>query len=320
MVVGLLCLSILFQVIAAVFALRLIRPSRGRVAWVVISLAFLLRAVRLVYQFILYHNPLINYEIVFLDEFMGMLISLLFAVGVYWIRPLFDSFQQAEEAREIYAHTISHDLRGPLTVIQGYSEFLREELQAVPLDENCRAGLKAIQHSSERMNALIQDMVDATRCSGKTLELHIESLLLEDFFPRLLSSSILGNEQNRIKIEILPEATVIMADRDRLERVVMNLLSNALKYSSASVLLRVARVRDNIVFSVQDSGPGIPTGDLPRIFDRFFRAGGNRTHEGIGLGLFIVRLLVEAHGGKIWVESRVGEGSTFFFTLPGARA
>jgi two-component system phosphate regulon sensor histidine kinase PhoR len=112
-----------------------------------------------------------------------------------------------------------------------------------------------------------------------------------------------------------------MADPSRLERILTNLISNALKYSppEAEVVVRAERVDSCLQVSVVDRGIGIAPEDLPHLFERFYRTRGSRKAEGLGLGLYITRMLVEAHGGRIWAESELGKGSTFSFTLPLAR-
>jgi signal transduction histidine kinase len=111
----------------------------------------------------------------------------------------------------------------------------------------------------------------------------------------------------------------VLADPDRLDRILTNLLGNALKYSRDRVIVHAECTHDRVSVSVADRGAGIEADDLPRIFDRYYR-GQRHEGEGLGLGLYIVRKLVEAHGGMIWAESREGEGSTFTFTLPMHRA
>ena len=122
----------------------------------------------------------------------------------------------------------------------------------------------------------------------------------------------------RIVTDISPDLPPVAADYDRLERIILNLLSNALKYSpdGSPVTIRAHRQENTIVIAIADQGSGIPPEEQAHIFDRFYRVKAERKAEGIGLGLYITRLLVEAHGGRIWVESQPGQGSVFSFTLP----
>jgi signal transduction histidine kinase len=119
-------------------------------------------------------------------------------------------------------------------------------------------------------------------------------------------------------LQIQDGLPIVLADPERIERVILNLISNALKYSERDTLVEVnvQRQDEDLVVSVRDQGRGIATDQLPRLFQRFQRIQGTSGTEGIGLGLYISRVLVEAHDGKIWVESKVGKGSTFSFSLP----
>jgi len=125
-------------------------------------------------------------------------------------------------------------------------------------------------------------------------------------------------DTDRIQLDVPEELPLVSADYNRLERVFTNLLSNALKYSDTDtpVVVRALQVGEMVEIAITDQGKGIPPDDLPHLFERFYRAQGARKADGIGLGLYIAKALVEAHGGRIWVESEEGKGSTFSFTLP----
>ena len=220
----------------------------------------------------------------------------------------------------MYIHAISHDLRNPLTVVQGYADLLTERLQGTELDAESRAGLEGIQYGSARMGALISDLLDAARWDGQQLRLEMQPVRLDLFLPALLQRSAPFIGRERLSLELPADLPPVLADEERLERIVLNLLTNAGRYSppASPIDVRARLEGKEVVISIRDRGRGIVAEDLPRLFDRFFRGrGGGR--EGVGLGLYITRLLVEAHGGRIWVESEVGQGSTFFFTLAAAR-
>jgi signal transduction histidine kinase len=165
---------------------------------------------------------------------------------------------------------------------------------------------------------MIQDLVDSARLEEGQLRMDLIPLDVASFTAEVKSRLAGVVETDRIEIAIDEPASPVLADPNRLERILINLLSNALKYSppESPVRVRAARAGDEMVVSVVDEGVGIPAEEQVRIFDRFYRVAGSRRSEGLGLGLHITRLLVQAHGGRIWVESRVGEGSTFSFTLP----
>ncbi|MHB9134497.1 MAG: sensor histidine kinase [Armatimonadota bacterium] len=224
-----------------------------------------------------------------------------------------------QEEHESYIHMISHDLRLPLTTILGHAQLLAHALPA--MGEQGAAALpsvEAITRGSHRMNVMIQDLVDAARLEGGQLQLVLHPIDLQDYLANLLERLRTVLAVERIRLEIPPDLPPVCADYDRLERIFTNLISNALKYSpeDSPVLVHARQEDDNAVISVTDTGGGIAPEDLPYLFQRFYRAKSARKAEGIGLGLYITKLLVEAHGGHIWVESELDKGSTFYFTLP----
>ena len=225
---------------------------------------------------------------------------------------------QLQEQREIYVHTISHDLRAPLAVVQGHAQVLQEELEIRHLDGLLLDSTSAILRGAQRMNVMIQDLVDAARFEGGQLTLERRPVDLRNYLDNLLQRSALSMEVERVTLDLPADLPPVAADYNRIERVFTNLLSNAMKYSDPGTPVRVcARQLDgDVEVRVSDRGRGIPAENLPHLFERFYRVTGGRNIEGLGLGLYITRLLVEAHGGHIRVESELGQGSTFIFTLP----
>lgn len=222
-----------------------------------------------------------------------------------------------QEQLEDLLRAVSHDLRTPLTVIQGQAQLLEQSLKETGTDRQ-RKSAESITTGCRRMNAMIQDLVDSARLGTGQLILRRRPIDLCSFTLELVNrlSGVVNVE--RIRIQIPDDLPKVLADPDRLERIVVNLLTNALKFSPADteVVVRARRSGNEAVTSVTDKGVGIAPEDLPRIFERYYRAGRGRRPEGLGLGLYITRGLVQAHGGRIWVESEVGKGSTFYFTLP----
>ncbi len=226
--------------------------------------------------------------------------------------------KNAEEQRNDLVRAISHDLRNPLTAVLGQSQLLQQTLERAGFDGRAQRSVRAIIVGSQRMGAMIEDMVDSTRLESGQLRLERQPTELRPFVSDLLQRSTGVLDVGRVTVEIPGDLPPVDVDPNRLERILVNLLSNALKYSPEGTEVRVgAERRDRQVrIWVQDRGIGIPTEDRPHLFERFYRAKGARQAEGLGLGLYITRMLVEAHGGRIWVESDVGKGSTFSFTLP----
>ena len=229
---------------------------------------------------------------------------------------------ELEEQREDILRAISHDLRNPLSAILGQAEILKRRLGRAGLAQE-QASAEAIATSAQRMNAMIQDLVDAARLESGQLRLNLQPVELGPFIADLLRRLAAVMEVGRVRMEVPEGLPPALADPARLERVVTNLLSNALKYSwpGSEVTVSVRQRDSELITSVSDRGPGIAPEDLPKLFQRYARLGAGAARAGgLGLGLYITRKLVEAHGGRIWAESQPGVGSTFSFTLPAAPA
>ncbi len=223
--------------------------------------------------------------------------------------------RQAEQFRQEYLALISHDLRAPLTTILGHAQII----QRLPnLPQRVQSSAEAIHNSAKRMNAMLQDLVDTDRVESGSLQLRCLPTDLRSFIHGLKERLNQSGQGEQISAELPEELPPVMADQICLDRVMTNLLTNAIKYSppGSEVLVRAEAGEGDVRISVVDRGTGIAPRELPHIFDRFYRAQRTRKAEGLGLGLYITRMLVEAHGGRIWAESEVGRGSSFSFTLP----
>jgi signal transduction histidine kinase len=194
---------------------------------------------------------------------------------------------------------------------------LKKALHPLQGDEKIVLSTSTIDRNVHRMNAMIQDLADMARLEGHQLVLTREAVDVQSFMPDLLTRLQDILPVHRVSMEIAPNLPPVQVDYSRLERIVLNLLTNAFRYSVAEtpVHIRAFRQEAEIVIAVSDQGRGIAAQDLPHLFERFFRTGERRA-DGIGLGLYIIKLLVEAHGGRIWAESELGKGSTFSCTLP----
>ena len=225
---------------------------------------------------------------------------------------------ELQQNQQTFMHMVSHDLRTPITIIQGHVDIATDMLVQHGVNGALLDSLATIKRSVQRMNVMIQDLVDTTRVEGGQLALNRQSINLADYLSDLLKCSATVLDTTRIRLELPQHLPPISADYDRLERIFINLLSNALKYSDPGmpVVIHARSEHGEVVIAVIDQGKGITPEIIPHLFERFYRAPGGRKAEGIGLGLYITKLLVEAHGGRIWVESEVGKGSTFFITLP----
>jgi signal transduction histidine kinase len=225
---------------------------------------------------------------------------------------------QAE--RDLYLHTISHDLRIPLTVIQGYAQLLQDTLKKDAAGDRGRLPCAEIMKGTRRMGRMIEDLVETARLEGGQVTLEKEPVNVEAFLRHLVTSHAGVIEEERLRIDIAENLPEVPADTHHLERILVNLLTNAQKYSPPDSPIRLVAQpgKGEIIVSVSDHGQGIAPEDQPHIFERFFRPEGSRRRDSVGLGLYITRMLVEAHGGRIGVVSEPGKGSTFSFTLPAA--
>jgi PAS domain S-box-containing protein len=224
--------------------------------------------------------------------------------------------REVQRVREESARAISHDLRTPLAAIQGYAQLI---LRSPARAERVQKGAEVIVDSAKRMAALIQDLVDSVRLESGQLALRLEPLDLNSLLFGLQDRLDHGEGAERLQVGLDEAVPPVLADERRLERVLLNLVGNALKYSEppSKVTLNAHQKGGEVVVLVGDQGPGIPKAVQPHLFEQYYRyreSSGER--EGLGLGLYIAKGLVEAHGGRIWVESEEGKGSTFGFTLP----
>jgi signal transduction histidine kinase/CheY-like chemotaxis protein len=234
---------------------------------------------------------------------------------------LYREAQKAIAARENLMAIVSHDLRNPLTTILMTTELL---LRTVPNDRRRRDRKHAetVHRSAARMDRLVRDLLDFATVEGGRLVIdarpHSARALakeaIEEHERQALEKSV------RLRFVEGSEDHVIRCDRERMQQVFSNLLGNALKFTrrGGTITLGIARQDGEVCFSVSDTGPGIPRHELPHIFERFWQSRGT-ARLGTGLGLSIAQGIVGLHGGRIWVESEVGLGSTFSFTCPIAR-
>jgi signal transduction histidine kinase len=222
--------------------------------------------------------------------------------------------RQHEEFRDQYIGLISHDLRTPLLTINLSAATLKLQIERGEFDKAAQP-LEAIRRSTKRMSEMIEDMLETTRLESGQLQLHKGPVDLGELGRTVARE--LGGEAHPIRCEAAGPVPVL-ADAGRIERVMENLVGNAMRYSppGAEVTIRVEARGDEAIVTVIDRGPGVPADIVPKLFQRFYRAGSGNTSSGLGLGLYNSRLIVEHHGGRVWVESQPGVGSTFGFSVP----
>jgi signal transduction histidine kinase len=225
-----------------------------------------------------------------------------------------------ENSRRELIASISHDLRTPIATIKGYADGLQAGI--VKDSEMHNRYLSVIISKTESLDRLIDDLFQFSQLELEKLPLQLRKHNSKTMLEELLAPILLELNDSDLIFEIygtIPEVS-IYADIQRIGQVITNLVQNARQYadSGEKIVFHASIGNENLLISFKDSGQGIPLEDLPRIFDRFYRGekSRNRLYGGIGLGLAICKYIIEEHGGRIWAESTLGEGSTFYFTLP----
>ncbi|WP_083215478.1 cell wall metabolism sensor histidine kinase WalK [Secundilactobacillus paracollinoides] len=236
--------------------------------------------------------------------------------------------QKIDQDRKQFVSNVSHELRTPLTSVRSYIEALSDGAWKDP--EIAPKFLKVTQEETDRMIRMINDLLTLSRMDSGTQKLNLELVNLNELFNYVLNRFdmiIDSNEQNErsdkhytIKREFTKRDLWVEIDTDRFTQVLDNIMNNAIKYSpdGGVVTCRLIETHNNVIMSIADQGLGIPRADIPHVFDRFYRVdkARSRAQGGTGLGLAISKEVVQSLGGKIWVESREGHGSTFYISLP----
>ncbi|MGZ3557193.1 MAG: sensor histidine kinase [Gemmatimonadaceae bacterium] len=221
------------------------------------------------------------------------------------------------QAREDVLGVVAHDLRNPLNLIQMTAELMiDEELPLARRKELLGIGMRA----AKQMNRLIEDLLDTVRLQAGRLSLDIEIVGVDTIFRQAEETFRPLAEKRQLRFDAASDdGAAVRADPTRVSQIVGNLIGNAIKFTpeQGSVRVRALREDSQVEFQVIDDGPGIPADSMPHLFDSFWQARLS-DRRGVGLGLTIAKGIVEAHGGRMWVESTVGAGSTFHFTLPAA--
>lgn len=223
---------------------------------------------------------------------------------------------RAEQLRNSLLSSVSHDLRTPLATITGAASSIIEGTESFNLD-SCKEMAKEIYNESLRLNRLVSNLLDMTKLQAGMLVLHLELYPVDEIIGAALSCTEERLINHTLTTKIAPNLPLMQVDEILIQQVLVNLLENAIKYTPTQTEIELAAMpyENQVLISVADRGPGIPQENHKRIFEKFFR-GATSTTTGAGLGLAICGGIIEAHGGKIWVENRPGGGSIFKFTVP----
>jgi signal transduction histidine kinase len=230
------------------------------------------------------------------------------------------SFSHLQELRDGFLRTVSHELRTPLTTVMGFIEIVYFNKET-PLTLQQKTYLKTALTEAQSLKTLIDDLLDITILRSKKTKASLAPIRISSFLTKLLTTlSPLKNEKAILLTHsIYDDELIINADKKKLRRIFINLITNAMKFTDEGTInIDLKEQSSEFLFSVNDTGIGIRDQDKEMIFEEFSQTDYSTTRkfEGIGLGLTIVKQLVELHKGKIWVESTLGEGASFFFTIP----
>lgn len=319
-------LSSVTQFIAALMAIRLIRPSGVFVAWIFLACGFVIQGVRRVVALL---NVLNGQDQGNLSvEALGLIISVLMLCGILKFRPLFEEInrthaelveKQAKLTKsnselEAFVSTVSHDLRTPLAIIVGYAEHLQRN-PGGNLDQGTLSCLKEIEKQGSRMAALMGDLLALAKVG------YVDRPAIPADVGRVIGEVLAGfgpqleNQQVSVKVGDLP---AVHLPETLLADVFENLLGNALRYGCKDgdvIELWGERSQDRVGFRVRDHGPGIPAEERERVFEMFYRGAAVKSMQGTGIGLAIVQKVAQLYGGRAWVEDSPGGGSTFCFEV-----
>jgi len=226
-------------------------------------------------------------------------------------------FRTADEIKSTFISIVSHELKTPVALIKGYASTLRRDDarwdKAVVQDS-----LAVIEEEADRLTQMIEDLLDASRLQAGGIRLKRIDVSLPMLSSRLADRFQTQTDHHQISVDFPKDFPVILGDETRIEQVLNNLISNAIKYSAQGEIRITGAVRpEQVIIAVSDQGPGIDPRDLPHIFDRFYRADkAVKNTKGAGLGLYLARAIIAAHGGRIWVDPQSDAGARICFSLP----
>lgn len=232
--------------------------------------------------------------------------------------------RDADRLKTEFVATVSHELRNPLNSIIGFAKLLLKQ-QVGPLNQIQHTDVSYIYDSAQHLLSLVNDILDLSKIEAGKIRLDLEWVSVEEIIVGLIASTYIYIEGKPIELreEIEPHLPKLYVDRGRIRQVVLNMLSNAAKFTDAGcITLNIRQINKNnqawVCFSVKDTGIGIAEADIPKVFEPFRQIDSSvgRRAEGTGLGMPISARLVALHGGDMWLESRVGQGSTFMFIIP----
>ena len=235
-----------------------------------------------------------------------------------------EEIRKVSRLKSEFVSAVSHELRTPLTSIKGYASLLVQE-KFGKLPQEIKLRLERINQQSDTLVSMINDLLDIARIESGRMKIDIQNIDVVEVIKRVGDLLYPQMDQNQITLELnLPDNLLIEADRKLMERVMINLLNNAIKFTpqGKKISVGINQNKDRTRINVKDEGIGIAPDDLDNVFREFYKVDNERNKEvkGTGLGLSLVKNIVKAHGGEVWVESRLGQGADFIFTIPRVRS
>ncbi|MDB5013654.1 MAG: Signal transduction histidine kinase [Daejeonella sp.] len=228
---------------------------------------------------------------------------------------LMEEVVKSHQKKDEFIGIASHELKTPLTSVKLYLESLHK----IDHQQPTKLFISKAREGVNKLHSLILDLLDVSKIQSGQLQLNLRELELEKLVKECVQEAQLNNPKRVIHVELRTGKTIIMADKHRLEQVIINLLSNAVKYSpeDKNILVKTSQSKLSVQVSITDFGIGIAPTEHSKIFERFYRAiGSNSVISGFGLGLYICRQIIKRHHGTIGVESNIDQGSTFYFEIP----
>jgi PAS domain S-box-containing protein len=226
-------------------------------------------------------------------------------------------FRTAEEIKSTFISIVSHELRTPVALIKGYASTLRRD-DAKWDRATVNDSLAVIEEEADRLSRMIDDLLDASRLQAGGLSLNRADVSLPAMAERLAERFRTQSAKHEFVVDFPQNFPILLADENRIEQVLSNLISNAIKYAPKGEIRISGQMRsEQVIVCVSDQGPGIEAKDLPHVFDRFYRSTkAVKNTKGAGLGLYLARAIIEAHGGRMWVDPQPASGARICFSLP----
>jgi signal transduction histidine kinase len=226
----------------------------------------------------------------------------------------------ASQHKSQFLANMSHELRTPLNAILGYTELILDDLYG-EVPEKMRGVLDRVQRNGKHLLGLINDVLDLSKIEAGQLTLSLAEYSVSELVHTVMTAveALATEKKLTLKSDVPQNLPMVRGDERRIAQVLLNLVGNAIKFTdTGEVAVKASAANGSLTIAVQDTGPGIPEADQKKIFEEFQQADSSATKKkgGTGLGLAIAKRIVEMHGGRIWVDSKVGEGSTFSITMP----